>query len=211
MYALPRDASVRSDTSAGAECTGDYSACGCGCCSGAPKDLGCYYPSLGETLAAITAQDQAVKNGLNCNTVGCAAGVRYVCCAEPAAESPSGATYTSEAYAGGLDHVTISKSGVDCATVSFARPMAGGNATLKISTPPSWGVTSAGFGACGDGGAAAQAKGAVGTFALRASGSQCVADLHASLFAFAADGTVESTRLDMEGIPVTGLPAGMCQ
>jgi hypothetical protein len=55
-----------------------------------------------------------------------------------------------------------------------------------------------------------QAQGAVGTLGLRASGSQCLADLHATLFAFAADGTVKTTRLDVDGVAVTGLPGGLC-
>ena len=55
-----------------------------------------------------------------------------------------------------------------------------------------------------------QAKGAVGTLALRASGSQCVADLHATLFTFAADGTVKTSRLDVDSVVVTGLPGTLC-
>jgi len=206
----PRDASVRSDTSAGAGCTGDYTACGCGCCGGVQARPSCYYPSLGETIIAITAQDEVAKSSTNCDLVGCSMGIHYICCAESAPESPSSATYTVEAYSGGLDHVMISKVGDDCATVSFARPLTASNSALKITMPSSWGVVSAGFGACGDGGVTDQAKGAVGTLALRASGGQCVADLHATLFDFAADGTVQTTRLDVDGIAVTGLPDGLC-
>jgi hypothetical protein len=88
--------------------------------------------------------------------------------------------------------------------------LTGSNSALKITMPSSWGVVSAGFGSCGDGGITDQAKGAVGTFALRVSGSQCVADLHATLFAFVTDGTVKTTRLDIDGVTVTGLPGGLC-
>jgi hypothetical protein len=56
-----------------------------------------------------------------------------------------------------------------------------------------------------------QAKGGVGTLALHASGSDCLADLHATLFAFAADGTVKASRLDVDGIVVTGLSGGLCK
>jgi hypothetical protein len=210
MYPL-RDASVGSDTGATAGCTGDYTACGCGCCGGVQATPRCYYPSLGETIAAIKAQDEATKSSTNCNLVGCSLGIHYVCCAETAPESPSSATYVATGYSGGLDHLSISKSGNDCATVSFARPMSSASSWLEITTPSSWGVSSAGFGTCGDAGATDQAKGAVGTLALRASGSQCVADLHATLFAFAADGTVRTSRLDVDGIVVTGgLPGGLC-
>jgi len=108
-------------------------------------------------------------------------------------------------------------TGSDCATVSFAQPMSSTSSLLKITTPSSpsspssWGVVSGGFGACGDAGATEQAKGVVGTLALRASGSQCLADLHATLFAFAADGTVTSARLDVDGVVVTGLDGSMCK
>jgi hypothetical protein len=206
----PRDASVRSDVSAAAGCTGDYTACGCGCCGGVQAPPSCYYPSLGETITVITAQDEVEKSSTNCSFEGCSLGIHYICCAEPAPESPSSAAYTAEGYSGGLDHVMISKVGDDCATVSFARPLTGSNSALKITMPSSWGVVSAGFGSCGDGGITDQAKGAVGTFALRVSGSQCVADLHATLFAFVTDGTVKTTRLDIDGVTVTGLPGGLC-
>ena len=206
-----RDASVASDTATGGVCSGDYTACGCGCCGGAQAASRCYYPSLGETIAAITAQDQADKNATNCSLVGCSLGVHYVCCAEGAPESPSSATYMADGYSGGLDHVTITKSGSDCATLSFARPMTGTSSSLKIALPSSWGVVSAGFGTCGDAGAMDQAKGGVGTLALRANGSQCLADLHATVFAFAADGTVKSARLDVDGVAVTGLPGSLCK
>jgi hypothetical protein len=55
-----------------------------------------------------------------------------------------------------------------------------------------------------------QANGAVGTLALRTDGVQCLADLHATLFAFAPDGTAKSSRLDVDGVAVTGLPPGLC-
>lgn len=210
MMAPINDASAGGDTGQSA-CTGDYTACGCGCCGGVQANPSCYYPSLGETIAAITAQDLATKSATNCSLVGCSVGIHYVCCPEAAPESPSSATYAADGYSGGLDHVTISTSGSDCATVSFARPMSSTGSSLKIATPSSWGVVSGGFGACGDAGVMDQARGAVGTLALRASGSQCVADLHATLFAFAADGTVKTTRLDVDAIPVTGFPGSLCQ
>ena len=207
----PRDAAVRGDTSTAAACAGEYNACGCGCCSSAPRDVGCYYPSLGETIAAITAQDQTIKSGSTCTSSGCSAGVRYVCCAEPAPESPSSATYVATGYSGGLDHVTINKSGADCAMLSFARPMTGNSPSLKITMPSSWAVASSGFGPCGVAGVTDPAKGGVGTFSLRASGSDCLADLHATLFAFAADGTVKASRLDVDSIAVTGMPGSLCK
>jgi hypothetical protein len=43
------------------------------------------------------------------------------------------------------------------------------------------------------------------------SGTLCVADLHATLFAFAPTGEVKSARLDVDGLEMTGIPATMCQ
>ena len=209
MYPL-RDGSVPSDTGAATVCSGDYTACGCGCCGGVSSTLACYYPSLGENIAAITAQDQATKSATNCDLAGCSRGTRYVCCAEPAPESSSSAAYTAEGYSGGLDHVTISKSGSDCARLSFARPLSGSTSPVRMNLPATWGVASGEFGPCGDAGTTTQAKGGVGTLALRASGSQCLADLHATLFALAADGTVTASRLDVDGVAVTGLPGNYC-
>lgn len=205
-----RDASIFTDTSPAAACTGEYTACGCGCCGGVQPTLQCYYPSLGETIAAITAQDQATKNATNCESAGCGMGIRHLCCAEPAPDSPAGVTYAASGYSGGLEHVTISKAGSDCATLSFAKPMTSTSSPLKISMPSSWGVAGSAVGICGGASATDQAKGGVGTFVLRASGGDCVADLHVTLFAFTTDGTVKASRMDVDGIVVTGLPGGMC-
>jgi hypothetical protein len=204
-----KDASASSDTDPGT-CTGDYTACGCGCCGGVQSRTSCYYPSLGETIAAITAQDLATKSATDCAHAGCSLGIHYVCCARAAPEPSSSAAYTATGYTGGLDHVAISKSGSDCATLSFARPLTDSNSALRISMPPSWGISNATFGACGDAGVLAQADGAVGTLALRSNGDQCLADLHATLFAFTADGNVKTSRLDVDGVAVTVLPAGLC-
>ena len=38
-------------------CTGDYNACGYGCCGGVPMTTRCYYASLGETASAMAADD----------------------------------------------------------------------------------------------------------------------------------------------------------
>jgi len=209
MMSPTKDASAGSDTDPGI-CTGDYTACGCGCYGGVQSRPSCYYPSLGETVATVTAQDLATKSATDCARAGCSLGIHYVCCAEAAAEPSASATYTATGYSGGLDHVAISKSGSDCTTLSFARPWTEGNSALRISMPASWGISAAAFGGCGDAGVLDQANGAVGTLALRTDGAQCLADLHATLFAFAPDGAAKSSRLDVDGVAVTGLPVGLC-
>jgi hypothetical protein len=205
-----RDASLSSETSSANACTGEYNACGCGCCSLTSNTTGCYYPSLGENITTIQAEDQAAKNSADCNPAGCSTGVHYVCCMEAAPESPSNATYTATWYVGDLDHLTIKKTGTDCAMLAISQPSSSANSALKITLPARWGVAYGSFGACGDAGAADPAKGAVGSLALRASGDACVADLHATLFAFTADRTVKSTRLDVDGLIISGASASMC-
>lgn len=74
-----------------------------------------------------------------------------------------------------------------------------------------WGVVGGTFGTCGDASARDLATGALGMFVLRASGSLCLADVHATLFAFTAPGEAKTTRLDADGVTVTGLPAGLCK
>ena len=128
-----------------------------------------------------------------------------------APESPSSATYTADAYIGGLDHISISKVGADCAGVSLAHPMSSSDSWSKITTPSAWGVPGATFGACGDAGATVQAKGAVGTLVLHARETECLADLHVTLFAFSDEGTVKTSRLDVDDLVIPTFPAGFCQ
>jgi hypothetical protein len=211
MYSYPkRDASTSSEAGPAAVCTGDYTACGCGCCGSVPGNTRCYYPSLGETVAAIAAQDEATRLSTNCDLAGCSIGVHYLCCAPAAPDPPASATYSASGYSGGLDHVTITRSGADCATLSFESPTSSAGSDLRITMPDTWGVAIGLFGTCGDAGATDRAKGAVGTFALRASGSLCLADVHATLFAFTATGEVKTTRLDADGLAVVGFPTSLC-
>ena len=191
-------------------CTGEYTACGCGCCAGTPMRAECYYPSLGESVAAIAAQDQAVKSATNCNLAGCSVGIRYVCCAPAAPEPPSSASYTTDWYIGDIDRLQVSKSGADCATLSFALPMVTRNSGFRVTLPGYWGMVSGSFGACGDAGVSERATNAVGMFALRVSGSVCVADVHVTLFSIAASGEVRSTGLDVDGLVMTEISTSMC-
>jgi hypothetical protein len=212
MYSNPkRDASTSSEAGPAATCTGDYTACGCGCCGSLTGNTRCYYPSLGETVATITAQDEATRLSTNCDLTGCSIGIHYLCCAPAAPDPPSSATYSASGYSGGLDHVTITKSGADCAALYFVSPTSSTGSDLRITTPDTWGVTMGLFGTCGDAGASDRAKGGVGTFALRASGSLCLADVHATLFAIAATGEVKTVRFDADGVTVVGLPVYLCR
>jgi hypothetical protein len=206
-----RDAAGSGEAGQADICTGEYTACGCGCCGGTAVLTKCYYPSLGESIVAITAQDEAAKSSPNCASAGCSIAVHNVCCAPAAPETPSSANYALDWYSGDLDHLSISKSGVDCSTLSFARPMVIRTPALRISTPPSWAVSMARFGTCGDGGVSDDAKGAVGTLAFRVSGTLCMADLHATLFAFTTSGEVKTSRFDVDGLQVPVYSIAACQ
>jgi hypothetical protein len=206
-----RDASAIGEAGQADICTGEYTACGCGCCGGTTVLTKCYYPSLGESIAAITAQDEAAKSSSNCAFAGCSIAVHNVCCAPAAPETPSSATYALDWYSGDLDHLSISKSGTDCSMLSFARSMVIRTPALRISTPPSWAVSMARFGTCGDGGVLDEAKGAIGTLAFRVSGTLCMADLHATLFAFTTSGEVKTSRFDVDGLQVPVYSIAACK
>jgi hypothetical protein len=203
-----RDASPLGDAGELA-CSGEYPACGCGCC-GPPRNVACYYPTLGESTADIKAKDEAAKSSTNCALVGCSAGTRYVCCLPATPEPTSAATYASDSYIGDMNHISIVKSGADCAELGLSSP-ATSRTEFRIVTPASWGVMAARFGTCGDAGVAGQAAGALGTVALRASGTECLADVHVTLFGFTSAGDLKTTRLDVDGLLVKDFPADWCK
>jgi hypothetical protein len=207
MLAPKRDASASDDGAA--VCPGEYDACGCGCC-GAPRAMACYYPTAGDTLEAIMAEDEAKRSSIDCTSAGCSAGTRYVCCLPAATEPPGSATYAADLWIGDLDHLTIFKSGADCATLRFDAPSAA-SAVYRVDTPTSWALTGASFGSCDDGGAQAPADGALGSFTPRSSGGQCLADVHVTLFAFTTSGDSKTVRIDAEGLDLGDMGGIVCR
>jgi hypothetical protein len=189
-----------------AACTGEFEACGCGCCSGVSPSVACYYPTLGESTATLREKDAISKAGADCTRAGCSAGVRYVCCTPVA--SPSTDTYTTSSYQGDMDHITISKSGGDCANLIMSRPSTT-SADLRIDGPSRWGI-SALLGRC-EAGAGTSPRGAVGTIVLRPSGESCLVDVHVTFFTFAKDGTLLPTGFDADGLLVNGVSAASCK
>lgn len=197
----------RADAADGtATCSGEFKACGCGCC-GEPRDIACYYPPLGESTATLRAKDDAAKASADCTAAGCSRGVKYVCCM-PVGTAPSAATYSTSSYMGDMDHITISKSGSDCATLRMSLPSTT-SSELRIDGPSRWGISGY-LGSC-EAGAGSAAKGALGTVAMYPRGEACLVDVHVTLFAIANDGTVMPTSLDVDGLPVTDFPASFCQ
>jgi hypothetical protein len=196
----PRDSSV-GDTDALANlCSGTYNSCACSCCGVVGRDKMCYFPTLGESPATLAAADEERYSTILCASDACSSGVQYLCCTPTAPESSTGASYASTGYSGGLDHLEISKTSTDCATLSFARP-ATAKAGFHIDVDKQWSAVGGSFGACGDAGAQNSVKGALGSLVFRMSGDACVMDLHATLFAISDSGVVSTTRMDADGIP----------
>jgi hypothetical protein len=191
-------------------CTNEFVACGCGCCGGTTPTTVCYYPELGETTAWFAAQDEQTRQGANCAMAGCSLGRRYVCCVAGSREAPGSASYTADAYMGDSDHLTIRKSGGDCAELVLVRPSGSGDDRLPLQTNGNWKLAAARAGACVDGGPTDPARGVLGTVVVRKGGDGCVADVHLSLFAFTATGEVKTARLDADGVPIGGMGDGLC-
>jgi hypothetical protein len=207
----PRQDGSPGDTGAMANlCTGTYDACDCSCCGPIGRDMMCYFPTLGESVATLTAAEEARKTTIICGSGACSSGIHYLCCTPVDPEPSSGATYAASGYSGGYDHLSISKTGADCASLGLIGA-ASATAGFHIDATKPWVGLSASFGPCADAGAQTQARGAVGTLALRMSGGTCVMDLHATLFAISDSAVLTTTRMDGEGIPFpSGLPSGYC-
>ncbi len=60
--------------------SGQYTACGCGCCGGAePKEV-CIYHSKGENLQKIIEDDKKAGENPECAFMGCSLPVKYSYC-----------------------------------------------------------------------------------------------------------------------------------
>jgi hypothetical protein len=195
-----RDAAALDGTPTAAVCTGPYDACQCLCCSTDRRAPTCYFPTLGETVDEIRTTYEASKNPASCGPGSCSSViVEYVCCMPAEPEAPSSATYVATGNVGGIDHLAIAKTGADCASLSFS----GGAATKRafnVDGGGYWTVSAGSVGPCGDAAAQTQIQGALGTLTLRKAGTDCVADLHATLFTIDNAGTVTTTRMDGDGI-----------
>jgi len=207
---LGRDSGAIPDGGLPGVCTGDYSACGCGCCGGQPASLRCYYPSLGESLAPIQAADVAAATG--CPQAGCSAGIRYLCCIDAQSAAP-GSTYSAASGMGDIDRITVVKSGGPgpCVRLSIVQPAASAPGAFRVGLPSRWRFESGAVGTCADGGAlGVQAFGALGAMAMHTSGSTCLLDTHVTLFVANAAGGADTVRLDADGLAITGWPVSRC-
>ena len=196
----PRDASAGDTDALSNLCTGTYNSCACSCCGVVGHDKMCYFPTLGESPATLAAADEERYRTLICASDACSSGVQYLCCTPAAPEPSTGATYASTGYSGGLDHLAITKTDTDCATLSFARPVTAKDG-FHIDMANLWSAIGGGFGACDDAAAQNSAKGALGSLVFRMSDGACVMDLHATLFAISDSGVVSTARMDADGVP----------
>ena len=193
-------------------CAGSYVACGCGCCGPSPgsgAEQRCYYPTEGDRLSSIMADDLAIRGGPSCATVGCTLGTVYQCCVPTAAATP--ASYSVETYFGGYDRLMIQRVGYDgqCATLLLESPSREPNPAFRVTTPPLFRMVSWSFGACGST-PLAQGMGGVGAVSLRKNGTECVLDVQASLFLPSSSGPASSVRFEATGIAVPGFSASYC-
>jgi len=204
----PRDAAPDSTVAA---CTGELVACGCGCCGGSTPTAVCYYPTLGETTEALRAADEEVRGSTNCALAGCSRGDRYVCCHEGAPEPPGSATYVASGYIGDLNHLIVQKLGADCAVLELTQGTTTGDDRMALATHDSWRVARATLGGCADASPTEPVLGVVGSLAIRKVADGCAVDVHASLFAYSAQGEVRTTRLDADGVPIGEMGKELCR
>lgn len=188
-------------------CAGSYDACGCGCCTGKSPTSVCYYPSAGDSLASIKAADEEVKASPTCANAGCAAGLRYICCAEAPPEPAGNALYSATATMTAVDRVQLKKteSNGHCVSITITNPGSGsGVRPLRISLPTGWGMASVAAGAC-NGPVAEEVVGAQGTITLNPSGNTCTMNAHLTLFHSASTtDAVTTTRFDADNVLING-------
>src|SRR6185369_11412024 len=58
----------------------EYTACGCGCCSGVTAQAAPKCVADAKSLKEIIKQDKDFKTSANCAIMGCAAGTKYTVC-----------------------------------------------------------------------------------------------------------------------------------
>jgi hypothetical protein len=188
-------------------CAGSYDACGCGCCTGQSPTTVCYYPSAGDSLASIKAADEEVKASPTCANAGCAAGQRYICCAEAPVEPAGTALYSATATMTAVDRIQLKRTESDgrCVSITIANPGSGaGGRPLRLSLPTGWGVVSVAAGAC-NGPASEEVIGAQGSMTLNPSGNTCTVSAHLTLFHSATSaGPVSTTRFDADDVLISG-------
>jgi hypothetical protein len=185
-------------------CSAPYTSYVCQCCSDAPRNVACYYPTAGETLQAIKDKEAADRTITNCAGSGCSGGTRYICFTPAAPEPSSAATYSSSANSGDMDHLTITKVGTTCAHISLFRP-AKTRTGFHLDGATGWGMMTAAFGACTDASYVENVQGALGTVEFHGEDNNCTVDAHVTFYSLSTTGEVKTARIDIDGLAVQGL------
>jgi hypothetical protein len=191
------------DATVAATCEGAaaVSVCGCGCCGGVAMSAVCYFPALGQTASAIPDPRPA-----NCATVGCSAGVRHVCCADPG-PAPAGADAGNASYCArdpgtNLPRIQVTKTdGATCTTISLQGPGAGGAAVPQPIA--GWTFENGTRGPCAGSATPTYAIGALGSVALRATPAPGHVDVHLAVFFDAASGVPDAIRFDVADLTLS--------
>jgi hypothetical protein len=198
-------------------CSGAYDACGCGCCGGTTPQPVCYYPSAGDSLPTIIADDQAARSSSTCATVGCTQGQRYLCCTEAPPEPAGSAQYNASYTVGGIDRIGLNRVGGDsyCVQLNLVQsgPSGANPSNLRVTTPADWIIEgSISKSACNSTIVSARAIGALGSVTFSSNGTSCAINAHMTLFfAASAEAPVTTMRIDADNVAIKGGPTGFCQ
>ena len=182
----------------GLECDGKYVECGCGCCGTEPPtgpgSASCYYPELGENLAAIEAADQAAAMDSSCANAGCSRGVERLCCIAPADAGP--AVYEATGYSGDADQFSITRTDADdrCTRAQFTSPHLTPS-ELPLQLPTNWALQ--GVYDCGGRSETVGSIGATGSLAFTST-DPCTASFDFTAFLLSSGGEVEAVRFQSE-------------
>jgi len=185
-------------------CAGNFVACGCGCCGPSPgsgAEIRCYYPSEGDRLSSIMADDLAARGAPSCSYVGCSLGILYQCCAPTGPATP--ATYSVETLVGGADRLILRRVGTDgvCASLVLVTPASAPNPAFRVTAPTGFQVEDGEYGDCGSADRTL-VVGGVGAVTLRKIGATCTLDAQLSLFLPTPAGTAASIRFETTGLIV---------
>lgn len=174
--------------------------CGCGCC-GAPMSTVCYFPARGESAATIPDPRPP-----SCAAVGCSAGVRHLCCADPGppaagADAGSAGLCAWETPTNALRVGFTKAEGATCTTVML---IASGPLDAAPPTDPvaGWRFESGSRGACDGSGAPIPVIGALGSIFLNEPASGHVI-VHLAVFFDAGSGVAASVRLDAADVAIS--------
>ena len=190
-------------------CAGEYT-CRCECCGAEEATLHCYYPELGDDLAAVIAADDGKGTSPSCARDSCAAPRRIVCCDRSDADGSG--SYRASFVIGGLDRIILHRESSDsirCTRIELVRP--GGQET-RLELPEGWSLGTVQDYACADesNAAASSRRWPIGALGFARFGAGCALDLDLTLFFPAEGGGVDAVRFESQALPVPSLESVGC-